>query len=276
MIDAKTTGRWYVVISMGRKAGHLALGIGKAAGATVTVIPEEFGGKEIRLRHVTDIIVGTMIKRLANNRRDGVAVLAEGIMERLREEDLRAMGDIQYDSHGHVRLAEFQFAAQIRRKVIERLKDFGIDLTVTAFDIGYELRGAEPIPYDMEYTRDLGFCAAQFILNGGNAATICIRHGHFRPIYFKDMIDEKTGRTRVRMVEIESEYYQIARRYMMRLHATDFDDDKILEGFAKVSGMTVAEFRNTFEYLIKDDLLNQIRNRRKQGPASVEDVMSPF
>src|SRR5205823_12780068 len=40
MIDAKTTSRWYFVIAMGRKAGHLALGIGKAAGATVTLIPE--------------------------------------------------------------------------------------------------------------------------------------------------------------------------------------------------------------------------------------------
>ncbi len=42
MVDAKTTGRWYFVVAMGRKAGHLALGIGKAAGATLTLMPEEF------------------------------------------------------------------------------------------------------------------------------------------------------------------------------------------------------------------------------------------
>ncbi|MGH7224700.1 MAG: hypothetical protein ACRELF_15870, partial [Gemmataceae bacterium] len=29
--DARTTSRWYLIISMGRAAGHLALGIGKAA-----------------------------------------------------------------------------------------------------------------------------------------------------------------------------------------------------------------------------------------------------
>ena len=34
MEDARSTKRWYVVVAMGRKAGHLALGIGKAAGAT--------------------------------------------------------------------------------------------------------------------------------------------------------------------------------------------------------------------------------------------------
>ncbi len=39
MVDAKTTSRWYFVIAMGRKAGHLALGIGKAAGATLTLDP---------------------------------------------------------------------------------------------------------------------------------------------------------------------------------------------------------------------------------------------
>ena len=39
MVDARTTSRWYFLIAMGRKAGHLALGIGKAAGATLTVKP---------------------------------------------------------------------------------------------------------------------------------------------------------------------------------------------------------------------------------------------
>src|SRR5215472_6707371 len=50
MVDGRTTGRWYLVVAMGRKAGHLALGIGKAAGATLTIIPEEFGGRDVRLR----------------------------------------------------------------------------------------------------------------------------------------------------------------------------------------------------------------------------------
>ena len=50
MVDAKTTSRWYFVIAMGRKAGHLALGIGKAAGATLTLIPEEFPEGGVRLQ----------------------------------------------------------------------------------------------------------------------------------------------------------------------------------------------------------------------------------
>ena len=52
----------------GRKAGHLALGIGKAAGATPTIIPEEFRRKPIRLKTLVDILVAAFIKRLAASR----------------------------------------------------------------------------------------------------------------------------------------------------------------------------------------------------------------
>ncbi|MEE9215220.1 MAG: 6-phosphofructokinase, partial [Thermodesulfobacteriota bacterium] len=65
MEDAKTTGRWYFVVTMGRKTGHLALGIGKAAGATISVIPEQFGEEKIRLSRLVKILEGSIIKRLA-------------------------------------------------------------------------------------------------------------------------------------------------------------------------------------------------------------------
>ena len=80
MVDAKTTSRWYFVIAMGRKAGHLALGIGKAAGATLTLIPEEFAAAGVRLKTLVDTLVGAIIKRLSYGRRDGVAVIAEGLV----------------------------------------------------------------------------------------------------------------------------------------------------------------------------------------------------
>src|SRR5918999_4717539 len=72
MVDAKTTSRWYFVIAMGRKAGHLALGMGKAAGATLSLIPEEFSAP-LRLKVLVDTLVGSIIKRLTAGRPDGVA-----------------------------------------------------------------------------------------------------------------------------------------------------------------------------------------------------------
>src|SRR6266700_3305662 len=63
--DARTTSRWYLIVSMGRAAGHLALGIGKASAATLTIIPEEFRGRQVTLDELCDLILGSMIKLAA-------------------------------------------------------------------------------------------------------------------------------------------------------------------------------------------------------------------
>ena len=89
--DAKTTTRWYIVVSMGRAAGHLALGIGKASAATITFIAEELAWKKVSLELICDTIIGSMIKRKAQGKSYGVAVLAEGLLEEIGEENLRAM-----------------------------------------------------------------------------------------------------------------------------------------------------------------------------------------
>src|SRR5438034_6053 len=78
--DARTTSRWYIIISMGRTAGHLALGIGKAAAATLIVVPEEFRGEPVTLDKICDIIIGSILKRRAAGNQFGVAVLAEGLL----------------------------------------------------------------------------------------------------------------------------------------------------------------------------------------------------
>ena len=257
MVDAQTTSRWYFVVSMGRKAGHLALGIGKAAGATLSLIPEEFPDPVIRLSHIVDIIVGAIIKRLSYGRKDGVVVLAEGLVERLNPDDLKVLLNIERDAHDNIRLAEVNFGEILKYHVQERLKQFGIKTTIVAKNIGYELRCADPIPFDMEYTRDLGFCAAQFILDGGNAAMVSIQEGHFVPMYFKDIIDPKTKRTRVRMVDVTSESYFIARRYMLRLNKTDFEDPHEIAKFAATCGLSIEEFEKQFKYIIEKDLVYQ-------------------
>ncbi len=255
MVDAQTTSRWYFVISMGRKAGHLALGIGKAAGSTLTVIPEEFPGKTFKFSHIVDLMVGAIVKRLSYGRSDGVAVLAEGLVEHLTVDDFESLVDIERDAHDNIRIAEINFGEILKAKVMERLRKFGLKITIVAKNIGYELRCADPIPYDMEYTRDLGFAATQFILSGGNSAMVSIQNGHFVPLYFKDIIDPKTNKTKVRMVDPSSEYFYIARRYMIRLNQADFDDPNELAKYAVTCGISVEEFRKQFYYLLEKDLL---------------------
>ena len=249
MVDARTTSRWYFVITMGRKAGHLALGIGKAAGSTLTLIPEEFP-KPLRLKTIVDTLVGAIIKRLSYGRRDGVAMIAEGVVLDVDPNDLASLHEVERDAHGNLRIAEVNIGEILKAQVAARLKAFGIKATLVAKNIGYELRCADPIPYDMEYTRDLGYCAAKFLLAGGNAAMISMQGGHFVPIPFSALIDRDTGRARLRLVDTHSTRYAIARRYMIRLRRDDFEDPHELAKLAATAHMPLETFREQFEYLI--------------------------
>jgi 6-phosphofructokinase 1 len=251
MVDAETTSRWYFVITMGRKAGHLALGIGKAAGATLTLIPEEFGPEGIRLKAIVDTLVGAIIKRLSYGRRDGVAVVAEGVVLGLDPADMKQLNDVERDSHGNLRIAEVDIGEILKRAVQDRLREFGVKSTLVAKNIGYELRCADPIPYDMEYTRDLGYCAAKYLLAGGNGVMVSMQGGHFVAIPFAQMLDPVTRRARVRLVDIHSTRYAIARRYMIRLRRDDFEDPHELAKIAATAGLSLQEFRRQFEYLVE-------------------------
>jgi 6-phosphofructokinase 1 len=253
MVDARTTSRWYFVIAMGRKAGHLALGIGKAAGATLTLIPEEFGAGQLRLKELADTLVGAIVKRLADERPDGVAILAEGLVLGIDPQELSALEDVERDAHGNVRIAEVNIGEVLKSLVQKRLKGFGIKTTIVAKNIGYELRCADPIPYDMEYTRDLGYCAAKYLLSGGDAVMISMQGGRFVPVPFKDMLDAATGRARIRLVDVLSARYAIARRYMIRLRRDDFDDPHALAKYAATVGLNLEEFRAEFGYLIENE-----------------------
>jgi len=102
----------------------------------------------------------------------------------------------------------------------------------------------------MEYTRDLGYCAAKYLLAGGHAAMISMQGGHFVPIPFSEMLDPDTGRTRVRLVDTSSTRYAIARRYMIRLRRDDFEDPYTLAKLATTVSLSEPEFRRQFEHLV--------------------------
>ena len=170
MEDARTTSRWYLIISMGRAAGHLALGIGKASAATLSIISEEFRGRPVTVDEVCDIIIGSIIKRKAEGSQYGLVVLAEGLIESLGEKglikalpegQLERFGKVIRDDHGHLRLGEIEFGRLMKDLLTQRLEKLGIKMTFIDKDLGYELRCADPIPFDAEYTRDLGYARGE-------------------------------------------------------------------------------------------------------------------
>lgn len=249
MEDARTAGRWYFVVAMGRSAGHLALGMGMGAGATLTLIPEELGSK-ISLNKVVKILTGAVIKRLAHGRNHGVAVIAEGVAIRFDPEELTILKDVPRDDHGNIRLAEIPLGDMLKQRVTAELAALGIKTTIIAKDIGYELRCNPPISSDREYTRYLGFSAVKFLVSGGSGAMIMLKDGNSIPIKFSDLLDPKTGKTRIRTVDINSDDYLMARRYMIRLEKEDLEGE-VLEKLAATAKMSPADFKNKFKVAVE-------------------------
>ena len=232
MEDARTTSRWYIIISMGRAAGHLALGIGKAAAATLVIISEEFHKRQVTVDEVCDIIIGSIIKRLAGGSQYGVIILAEGLIEAMGEQGLiKALPDL----------------------LAERLEKLGLKTTFIDKDLGYELRCADPIPFDAEYTRDLGYAAVKFLQSPEAekyGAIISFVDGKMNPLPFEKMLDPKTGRMQNRRVNVDGEAFECACAYMIRLERGDFDDTKQLAKLAAVVKLTPEQFRARFGYLV--------------------------
>jgi 6-phosphofructokinase len=221
IVDANTAQRWYLVVSMGRKSGALALGICKAAGAELAVIPEEFGEDELRLDAVVDTIVGAIVKQKARGHSHGVAIVAEGIAERLPRAQLEAIASAGRDAYGNLRLGDVPLGAVLRNAVQRALSEIGVDVLVVPTDIGYELRCAKPLPFDVEYTRTLGYGAVQYLLGGGSGALIALSGGRVLPVQLADLQDPATGRVRIRTVDVTTESYRVARSYMTRLEQQD-------------------------------------------------------
>lgn len=251
MEDALTSQTWFLVVTMGRKAGHLALGIGKSSGATLTIIPEEWQGQKIRLQEVVDILVTAVLRRLVDGRRHGVALIAEGILEYLDERDREYLQGIDaLDPHGHVRLHDMNFSDILKRWVVKDLAGLGVEMQVRDKELGYELRCAPPIAYDVDYTRSLGQAAVDFLLNGGNNATISLQGNKSVEIPSETIMDPATGKIGVRMVNTESFTYQSAVKFMIRLKSGDAKDPMFFPRLAMQTRLSVDQFKARYGYLI--------------------------
>lgn len=248
MEDARTTNnRWYFTIAMGRTAGHLALGMGRSAGAAITIIPEEFPQKKIPLQQLVDIITGSIVKRYLTGKNYGVAVIAEGVIEKIAPEDFKKLGEVVTDEHGHIRYSELDFGEILKQAVLAEVKKIGIKVSIIDKEIGYELRCTAPIAYDIDYARSLGYSAVRFLMRGDSGALISIQNNEAVPMRFEDIKDPATGKTRVRKVNIKSVQYRIARGSMMRMEKEDLDDP----GLANAYRMTPKEFKARYAYLFE-------------------------
>jgi 6-phosphofructokinase 1 len=253
--DARTTNRWGIVVTMGRSAGHLALGMGAAAGASLILIAEEFTARQPSLTLLCKIIEGAVFKGRAAGNLAGLAVLAEGLAIPMQKEleTLVPVVEIQRDPHNNPRLAEVPLAMILKRRLAERAKQRGQKWDFIHATIGYELRCAPPVAFDAQYTQQLGWGAVQHLLGRcpqsqhEPAVMISIQDGKLAPISFSQIIDPATKKTRLRQVDITSDEYLAVRARMLRLVPEDFQNTVLLAAMADAAGMNPEQFRQEYE-----------------------------
>jgi 6-phosphofructokinase 1 len=203
------------------------------------------------------------MKRRALGRRDGLAVVAEGVSARMDPDQLARIPGVEvgHDSYGNIRLEKIPLAAILERELARRFADRGETFPMVAVTLGYELRCAAPIPFDIDYTRTLGHGAVRFLLGENtdertrSGGLVCLDDGRLRVLPFEDLQDPETGRVHTRMVDVNSEHYRVAREYMIRLHRRDFRDETLLGHMAEAAGMEVAEFVRRFEPVVTADAI---------------------
>ncbi len=256
MEDSRVTDRWYIAVVMGRHTGHLALGVAKSAGATLTIVPEEFGMEgDIPLARVCDFFEAAIIKRRAMGHNHGVLVIAEGVAERLSTEDLKRIPGmvLEYDDFGNVRLAEVELGKVLKLEIEKRFKERKDKIGIVEINIGYVLRCTDPIPFDQEYTRDLGYNAIYYLLSDAlehrKNAMISVLNGKLMPLPFDEMIDPRTKKTEIRYVDVNSEKYKVARNYMVRLEKRDLEDKEFLKKMATIARLSEKEFYDKYSYI---------------------------
>ena len=266
MEEVRTTNRWGLVVIMGRKAGHLALSIGKAAGATLTVIPEEFSAEQITVDDVCRVIEGAVLKRRAMGRRHGLALVAEGVAAKMDPEELAELTrlPVGYDAHGNIRLEKIPLADVLERAVVRRFEEREESFALVSVTLGYEMRCAAPIPFDIDYTRTLGSGAVRFLLSNDESersrpgGIVCLEDGRLHVLPFDDLQDAGTGRISTRMVDVRSEHFRVAREYMIRLEREDLAESGMLAQIAEASGMDPAAFAERFRAVIDGDVMGAI------------------
>ena len=244
--DARTASRWYIVVMMGRNAGHLALGAAHSAGATLAIVAEELPAEKIELDRLSRMVEGSILKSTAEGRPHGVIVLAEGLGECLDPADLAELPDLPRDEHGHIRLAELPLGQLVRERVRKGLKEHGISATIVVKDVGYELRCVAPNAFDQDYTRDLGAGAVASLLAGTANVMITRQSQRIVALPFGEILDPKTGKTRVRLLDTKTESFATAQTLQTRLSPTDLDDKDLAKRIAATSNLDLAALKRRF------------------------------
>ena len=207
--DARSTQVWYVLEIMGRKAGWLTYASGIAGEATRMLSVEDFDGV-FDVRAAAEDMVDLLMTREHDGRRHGIVCVAEGLADILPE----SQRPTSVDEHGNIMMGSAHvgrmLAEQMERVYAERT---GRAVKVRHKQIGYETRCAEPSAFDVLLGTQLGVGAHRALVEEGLTGHMVSVEKQFQLKYvpFDELIDPTTLKTRVRLIERDSDLYRLAR-----------------------------------------------------------------
>ena len=228
--DCIATSSYFIVETMGRKAGWLSYGVAIAGEASMVLSSEDVhddlaieestrdpvtgeSSTEIRLSvtALVDQIVDLILEREKRGQYYGTVVLAEGLAEMLPE---NALVGLPRDEHGHIRLSAFDLAKMVSDRVQTRYEErTGRRKKVRHIQLGYESRCAPPHAFDVMLGSQLGIGAFRALveeeLDGHMVSVSGQLDLHY--VEFSKLIDPHSLHTEVRLIEAGSDFHRLAR-----------------------------------------------------------------
>jgi 6-phosphofructokinase len=220
--DAMSTGSYFIVETMGRKAGWLSYGVAIAGEANLVLavedvrgalaIPNEKGGEpRLSLDALIDRIVDLIQAREKRGKHYGTVVLAEGLAEMLPEQ---AIGDVPRDEHGHLSLGRMDLGKWVAQLVSKRYEERSQrKKKITGLQLGYESRCAPPHAFDVMLGSQLGIGAYRALVEENLDGHLVSVEGQLDLLYvpFKELVNPVTLKTEVRFIKNGSDYHRLAR-----------------------------------------------------------------
>jgi 6-phosphofructokinase 1 len=218
--DAQSNGSYFIVETMGRKAGWLAYGVAIAGEADLCVAVEDAGpfctivqGDATCLDVVAlaDRIVDAILLRETHNEFSGAIVLAEGLAELLPDATLAGIGR---DQHGHISLGKMDLGKMVAEVVSQRYKvRTGRSKKVNGVQLGYESRCAPPHAFDVMLGSQLGIGAYRGLVEQNLDGHMVSTRGQLDLCWvpFSELINPETLKTEVRLIDTNSDFSRLAR-----------------------------------------------------------------
>jgi 6-phosphofructokinase 1 len=214
--DAIATSSYFVVETMGRKAGWLSYGTAIAGEANLVLAVEDVSGplatgKHLSLDALVDRVVDLMIAREKRGKHYGTVVLAEGLAEMLPEDQIK---NLPRDEHGHLSLGRIDLGKLVAQLSTARYTErTGGKKKVTGLQLGYESRCAPPHAFDVILGSQLGIGAYRALVEENLDGFLVSVKGQLDLNYvpFKELVNQQTLKTEVRFIKPGSDYHRLAR-----------------------------------------------------------------